>query len=166
MVDIGAVQKSLSGIPEGKKLIDISSLDSLKKDKKRVKVIDGDTMLDFCFRGLLILYFSKRDKDVRKLFDPSIGGPLVSLTNKARLAYALGLIDKTALKDLEYMHKIRNEFAHSIDVNFTKTRIIKLVKSLSTAQSHKVTARNSYNLYIKALDKCWASFVDTINQDV
>ena len=161
-----AQQLSLSGIPEGKTLIDISSLDGLKADSKRIKVIDGDTFFDVCFKGLLILNFSQRGKEVRKLFDPSIGGPLVSLTHKARLAYALGLIDKTVMNDVVNIHKIRNEFAHSADASFTKTEVIKLVEKLSTADNHKVTARNSYKLYDSASVNCWTSFTEIIKQEV
>ena len=163
--EIAKYTKLFSGVLEGKTLVSISSLGSLKADSKRVQVIDGDTLLDVCFKEILTLYFSQSDKNVMKLFEPSIGGPLVSLTHKARLAYALGLIDKTTMNDSEYMHKIRNEFAHSIDASFTKTRVIKLVGKLSTVKNHEVTARNSYRFYNSAIAKCWRSFSETFKQE-
>ena len=147
-------------------MINISILDKLQADVKRVTVIHLDTLLDDCFKKLLILFFSQRDKEVKKLFDPSIGGPLVSLTHKARLAYALGLIDKMALYDLEHIHKIRNEFAHNVEASFAKTKVIKFVGKLSTAKDHKVTAKNSYKFYEKAYDKCYASFIESVIQEI
>lgn len=166
MADIGAVQSKLSAISEGKTLIEISSLDELKADAKRVNVIDRDTIFDDCFKNLLLIHFSVQDKEVNKLFEPSIGGPLVSLTHKARLGYALGLIDKTDLKDLEQFHNIRNIFAHNTEASFTEHKVIECVKKLSTAKNHEVTTSNSYKLYNRALDKYWVvSWKEIVKQE-
>ena len=135
--------------------IDIAPLmDQLIEDRKRLGVIISDTIFDDSLKTILIMRFSRENKDVKKLFDPSIGGPLVSLTHKARLAYALGLIDKTALNDFEHIHKIRNKFAHSIKASFADTEVLKFVRRLSTAKGRKVTATNSHKFYKSANDKC------------
>jgi DNA-binding MltR family transcriptional regulator len=43
-------------------------------------------------------------------------GPLGNFGIKIRLAYMLGLIESTRLKDLTIITKIRNEFAHKISI--------------------------------------------------
>jgi len=165
MADIGAVQKSLSGILEGKTLISISSLDSLKADAKRIDAINIDTIFDNFIKELLLSHFSQRDKTVEELFDTNIRGPLVSLTHKAKLLYALGLIDKIARKDLEYLHRIRNKFAHSVEASFADTEVVKFVRKLSTAKDQTITAKNSYKFYQRALGKCVISLIETSKQE-
>ncbi len=155
-----------SGVPAGKTLVDLDELNKLLEDTKRVQVINWDTMFDHSLKNLLLIHFSRRNKNVQKLFEPSNGGPLVSLTHKARLAYALGIIDKTFLNDLEHIHKIRNEFAHSIEINFSDTKVLKFVEKLSTAKGHKVTAKNSHTLYKNANNKCLKSLKKVSQQEI
>ena len=143
-----------SGIPKDKKLIDINEFNKFQKHDMRINVLDWDTIFDDYFKYILMLRFSKKDKDVKKLFEPSIGGPLVSLIHKARLAYALKIIDKTALNDFENIHNIRNKFAHNAEMNFDNTEVLKLVKKLSTAKGKKVTAKNSYECFSSVTSKC------------
>lgn len=145
----------LSKIPEGQTLVDL--IDKLFEDEMRIGVINWDTFFDNNLKSLLMLRFSREDKAVKKLFEPSIGGPLVSLTSKARLAYALGIIDKTALNDFENIHNIRNKFAHNTKMNFANTEVLKLVKKLSTAKEG--TAKNSYDCFAIAIYKCLKYFL-------
>lgn len=156
----------LKKIPKDKKLIDISEFDKLKKNDERINVLDCDTVFDDFLKYLLMLRFSREGKDVMKLFEPSIGGPLVSLTHKARLAYALGIIDKTALNDYEYVHKIRNEFAHSTETSFGDTNVINHVQKLSPAKGHKATAKNSFNFFLGAQVKCLKWLKDAYQQEI
>lgn len=150
-----------SGIPEGHTTIDRADLDILRDNEKRVDVLNRDTTFD----SILMIYFPQRDKVVKKLFEPTIGGPLVSLTHKARLAYALGLIDKTTQNDLEQIHKIRNEFAHNVKMSFAHADVLKHVRGLSTAKKNrkvKVTVKNSYKFYDSAWDICVGAFEKAI----
>ena len=94
-------------------LVNRKQWETAMEDKKWLGVINWDTIFDDDLKSLLMLHFLPKDKDVKKLFEPSIGGPLVSLTHKTRLAYALGIIDKMALNDFENIHNIRNKFAHN-----------------------------------------------------
>lgn len=146
-----------------KDIIDLSYSELMKhadffsetlKNEYRITVLDWDTIFDNFLKYLLMLRFLRRDKAVKKLFEPSIGGPLVSLTHKARLAYALGIIDITALNDFENIHNIRNKFAHNTSMNFSNTEVLKLVKKLSTAKGKKVTAKNSFEFSNSTADKC------------
>lgn len=59
-------------------------------------------------------------------------GPVGSLAVRARLAYSLGLIDKTTMQNAQLIGKIRNRFAHSdIQIDFTDDDVDKLCKELS-----------------------------------
>ena len=87
-----------------------------KGDKKRIEALNWDIWFDETLKDLLMSHFSRHDKTVDILFEPN-NGALVSLTNKARLSYALGLIDKTLQNDFEQIHKIRNRYAHMISDN-------------------------------------------------
>ena len=159
------IAQYFSGIPEGQTLIGISELNKLQADKKRISAIIIDTIFDSFIKELLLSHFSQRDKTVEELFDTNIRGPLVSLTHKAKLLYALGLIDKIVRKDLEYIHRIRNEFAHSVDINFTNTEVVKSVRKLSAAKDQTITAKNSYKFYQRALGKCVKSLIDSRRQE-
>jgi DNA-binding MltR family transcriptional regulator len=136
------------------------------EDEKRIKVLNYDTLFDTSLKDLLMVHFSQDDKEVGKLFEPTIGGPLVSLTHKARLAYALGLIDQTLRKDVAQIHSIRNEFAHSGKMDFANDQVVKLVRRLSTAKgkSGPFVVKNSYKLYINAVKVSMTSFTKVWRQ--
>ncbi len=153
-------------LPKGTRLIDDDEFKELQRDSVRIIALDWDTLFDDGIRVFLQkLQFTKsEDKIVKKLFDSSIGGPLVSLTNKVRLAYALGLIDKTLESDLEQIHKIRNEFAHKVDIRFDNEAVIQLVKKLSTAKEQKVSANNSFTFYKAALKVCAKGIIEAIRK--
>jgi len=121
------------------------------EDRPRVRALNYDALFDQSLKLMLTTYFSKRDKAAQKLFDPSIGGPLASLTHKARLAYALGIIDKTALDDLLQLHKVRNIFAHSVDSSFSDTEVWKECQKLSTTRGRKVTGKDSLECYERSV---------------
>ncbi|MBL7186387.1 MAG: hypothetical protein ISS70_08675 [Phycisphaerae bacterium] len=142
-------------------------MEKASKNKQRTDVLNWDTSFDTIIKDLLLLHFSRTDKVVKKLFEPSIHGPLVSLTHKARLMYALGLIDKTTLDDLQNIHNIRNKFAHSIEPDFSSDEVLKLVQKLSTAKIKKkrATAKNSFRLYASVLHTCVESLKDALEQE-
>ena len=145
-----------SVILEGLETIKGASPDKLFEDKKRVEVITWDAFFDNYLKFSLVMHFSRNenDKNVKELFDPN-RGPLVSLPTKARIAYALGLIEQTTLDDLKQIRKMRNKFAHSIKINFADKEIVGIVKDLSTVDDkNNVTAKNSYKFFKSALEKC------------
>jgi len=150
----------------GKKLIDIDELKKLEGDSKRIGVLNYDTIIDELLKVILTLRFSRDDKNVKKLFQSDIGGPLASLTHKSRLAYALGIIDKKVLNDFENAHKIRNEFAHGIETDFADAKVLKHVANLSICKGHKVTSTNSYVFYVRTINACFESLVDAHRLEV
>jgi len=128
------------------------------EDAERMQVLNRDTMIDSNLKDLLLLFkFSRDDEEVEELFHPNRGA-LSSLTNKARLAYALDLIDKPTLIDLRNIHSIRNKFAHSTDMDFDNDEVVKLVRKLSTAEDKEkkkpITMKSSFELYSTASKAC------------
>jgi DNA-binding MltR family transcriptional regulator len=120
----------------------------------RAEVLVRDTFFDEILQNFLERTFRRADKVVLSLFDHSSDGPLCSLTSKAKLAYAVGLIDKQVLDDLKNMHIIRNRFAHLAKPDFTDAELAKACKKLSAAKGHKVTATNYIDLYRTTVVNC------------
>jgi DNA-binding MltR family transcriptional regulator len=149
-----------SKIPKGKTLIDVEKLDKLIKDENRIEAINWVSSFDNSLKILLILHFSQRDKEVKTLMNN------INMIQKARLAYALGLFDKTALKNFAQIHDIRNRFAHNLGTSFADSKVLKFVRNLSTTQGRKVTEKNSYEFYISALEACLKNIVDAFQQEV
>lgn len=117
------------------------------ENEEWVKAITLDCWLDSLLENLLERAFSQQSKKVAGLFDCNI-------LQKAKFAYALGLINKTTLRDLKLINKIRNTFAHSRNTGFADPEIQKKCKGLSTAKGHKVTAKTSYKIYKDAANRC------------
>ncbi|MHC4230398.1 MAG: hypothetical protein ACYSW0_23440, partial [Planctomycetota bacterium] len=92
----------------------------------------------------------KRTKDVQNVMN----NPNINMALKARLAYILGLIDKTVRNDLLKIHDIRCKFGHNFEASFAHTEVLKLVQKLSTAKDHKATAKNSHELFKSTGVKC------------
>ena len=82
--------------------------------------------LTILFEKYLIL-----NKDLKKdIFEYSLA-PLHNFSNKIKMAYSLGLIDEEQYKNLEYVRKIRNKFAHRIfDASFEDVQIIEWCKKI------------------------------------
>jgi DNA-binding MltR family transcriptional regulator len=70
-------------------------------------------------------FLPEKDKIVNELFE--FNQPLGNFSNKINLCYSLGLIDKIVKDDLNMIRKIRNNFAHELNISFNDENI----KSLS-----------------------------------
>ena len=69
------------------------------------------------------------------------GQALQSFSPKLRLAYALGLVPGTVRKDLDYLNKMRNEFAHNADIkSFDEAPICDWCVNLSTTKQSDGTS--------------------------
>ena len=117
------------------------------ENEEWVKAITLDCWLDSLLEGLLERAFSQQSKKVPGLFDCNI-------LQKAKFAYALGLINKPTFRDLKVINQIRNTFAHSESMDFANPEVQKKCKGLSTAKGHKVTAKTSYEIYKAAAKQC------------
>ena len=83
---------------------------ALGKEGDRSSVIIVSAWLNDILEHYLDSIF-RQDKDVlRSLFNP--GGILDSFSNKVKVAYLLGLFERTVFNDLNAIRKIRNDCAH------------------------------------------------------
>lgn len=142
---------------KGQVSIDCAVHDKLQKSSRRTTVIVGEVLLDNILRLCLTRHFSHNNETIGKLLDE----PLGSLSNKATLAYALGLIDATTRGNLNHIYRIRCEFAHRFDVDFTDEKVLTLVAKIPrTKGQEKVTAENSFEFFITAMKRLVEYLVD------
>jgi hypothetical protein len=58
--------------------------------------------------------------------------PLGTFSSRIKASYALGLINEEQFRDLEYLRKIRNEFAHAWEyVSLTQEKLASLARNMS-----------------------------------
>jgi DNA-binding MltR family transcriptional regulator len=148
--------------------IDSKRLEKAMNDETRIQVLNLDALLDEILRNLLERNFSRPqdDAEIEHLFNIQFG-PLSSLSNKARLAYVLGLINKTTCNDLKKAHDIRNEFAHGLETDFACPEVVKLVKEWckGAGTRKRVTTKNSYYVYVAVMSECLSDVVKALEQD-
>jgi DNA-binding MltR family transcriptional regulator len=84
-------------------------------------VIIGGSYLDIVLEHVLLAFFPEDDKEVELLI--LYDQPLGTFGNKVRMAYCLGLIEKVVKDDLKLVAKIRNKFAHQLNVSFDDQNI-------------------------------------------
>ncbi|KPL25168.1 MAG: hypothetical protein AMJ75_01850 [Phycisphaerae bacterium SM1_79] len=136
------------------------------KDKTRAEILFRDTLLDETLRHRLERSFKRSDQIVANLFDPMLPGPLATLTQKANLAYVLGLIDKLTLEDIKNLHKIRNGFAHLEKPDFTDKNIAKACRKLSVAKGLEVTPQNYLCFYREAMIRSINIMLEILRQEL
>jgi len=117
-------------------------------DEQRATMLWIDFIFGQLLTAILITTFPRRDKRIRSMVNK------FSIMQRATLLYALKLIDKTALDDIKLIRDIRNKFAHDIpSKTFAADEICALCGRLSTAKDQKLTAKNSFVIYIRAAMK-------------
>jgi hypothetical protein len=87
---------------------------SLAKEGERAAVVLGAARLDVSLERLLKKLMRPHPRGSDNLFDPD--RPVGSFSAKIALAYRLGVIDRNFEHALQMIRKIRNAFAHSINV--------------------------------------------------
>ena len=99
-------------------------IEKLKNESDRGVVLISAEFINNYLTSLFEKYLIL-NKDLRKGILENSLAPLHTFSNKIKMAYSLGLIDKKQYKNLEYIRKIRNKFAHRIfDASFEDTEII------------------------------------------
>ena len=77
---------------------------------------------------LLTNFLVDDEKEVGRLLD--YDQPLGTYSNRVRVAYCLGLINKTVREDLRLVGKIRNRFAHDLYASFEDEEVRSLCVAL------------------------------------
>lgn len=81
--------------------------------------------------GQLLKAFLLTNEATNQLLE-GFNAPLGTFSARIKAAYALGLIEKDQLDDLERLRKMRNEFAHSWrPIGFENAKISALIKALN-----------------------------------
>lgn len=90
------------------------------KDDRTIAILGG-TFLEMILEHILYAFFPEDDKDVEEMMQ--FNQPLGNFSNKIKMCYCLGLIDKIIKEDLNLVRKIRNEFAHDLYASFENDKI-------------------------------------------
>jgi DNA-binding MltR family transcriptional regulator len=111
-----------------KALEEFSKLFTYNTGDDRAIVIIGSAFLETILEHILIEFFPEGEKEVDILL--SYDKPLGTYSNKVRMIYCLGLIEKKIMKDLKLIGKIRNRFAHDLSVSFEDKDITNWTREL------------------------------------
>jgi hypothetical protein len=82
-------------------------------DERAVAIV-GATFLDDMLEHMLVTFMVDDEKEKKSLID----GPLGTFSARVTATYCLGLVCKTVRDDLRTVGKIRNKFAHQLEVSF------------------------------------------------
>jgi DNA-binding MltR family transcriptional regulator len=113
----------------------------------RTIVIVGAALLDTHLEQLIASFLIDEKNQVAELLNPE--RPLGSFGARIRTAYCLGLISKGEYHDLRIIQKVRNDFAHKLDISFSDNSIkdrcntLKLAKT-SPPSLHPPEPRDSF----------------------
>jgi len=112
---------------------------TFEKSSDVVVAIMSYAYIEELLEKYLKAYFKKNSKEIDELFHPH--GPLNSMWAKSRIAYALDLISKNVLNDLNMIQKVRNEFAHRLhstkNFNFGHEPVQSFCRELEYGSSYK-----------------------------
>lgn len=82
----------------------------------RAIAIVGASFLDTLLKHMLVNFLVEDEREVRQLLDPE--RPIGTFWSRVSLVYCLGLIGKVIRDDLRLAARIRNRFAHTLDISF------------------------------------------------
>lgn len=113
-------------------LVDYNNIvEQFHRESDRAAAIQAASLVE-CFTEQLLRPFMKEDSVVEGLFNGY--GPLGTFSARSDIAYAFGIIDNVMHRDLEYIRKIRNHFAHNpTEASFDKAPVKDWCAQLSTA---------------------------------
>ncbi len=90
-------------------------MDLIKKESDRGAIIISASLLDVGLENLLKSKLINNDKKDDVLFNGA-NAPLSSFSSRIEFAYRMGLIRKDVKNSFNALRKIRNEFAHTIEL--------------------------------------------------
>lgn len=138
-------------------LEEFSNLFTYNIGDDRAIVIIGSSFLETILEHILIEFFPEGEKEVEVLL--SYDKPLGTYSNKVRMIYCLGLIERKVMQDLKLIGKIRNRFAHDLTVSFDDRDITDWCKQLKWHREvfflHKIpkeaTTRDLYQVGVNTI---------------
>lgn len=124
--------------------------ESLQNESDRGVVLISAELINNRLTELFNKYLILNSNLRKEILENSVG-PLHILSNKIKMAYCLGLIDKKNYNNLECIRKIRNKFAHRIfDASFDDTEIMQWCRSVDIKRLHGYDSSNYRSLFYDA----------------
>ena len=102
-------------------LLEYTRLFKHEERNDRALAIVGAAFLDTLLEHILVTFLADDSKEVAELL--RYDQPLGTYGGRIRVAYCLGLLNKTILDDLRLVGKIRNRFAHDLYASFEDQQI-------------------------------------------
>lgn len=99
----------------------------LTRESDRGCALTGAAFLDEALADLLRAHFVKDSAS-----DEMLDGPLGSFSARIAMCRCLGLLSETTTRNLNLIRKIRNDFAHQVEVSFDSAPIAARCKELLT----------------------------------
>ena len=111
-------------------------VEQLSTESHRAAVVLGAAKLDQTLYFILLGYFlPTKNKDDELLEGDS---PLSTFSARINLCYRMGIIDNNFTNALHLIRKIRNDFAHELDIRLdqppNRDRVRELVKTVKDSQ--------------------------------
>lgn len=114
-------------------------------ESDRATAIVAGAYLDDLLGRLLEKYIINNKTSFSELIDPNNPfAPLGAFASRINMSYGLGLIPNNIKNGLIKIKKIRNEFAHNINLNFDSKEVTKICNSLK--ESLKIDENDSSRL--------------------
>ena len=104
-------------------------LPELEKESDRGAVLIATGFLDELFKQILLAYF-RMDKASQELVE-GYNAPLGRFANRITAAAALGLVSERERQEANVLRRVRNEFAHHVQVSFEQQQIRDLAGNLT-----------------------------------
>jgi len=125
----------------------------MKSNDLRIALV-GASMIDLHLTLLFTVVMVGNSKICSGLLDSEQNGPLSTFAAKTKMAYALGLIDEKTRKDLDFIRKIRNEFAHSVKaISFKDSPIREYCNELSVPKEKHNEMQRPTSIFNQAVEE-------------
>lgn len=135
--------------------------DILDEKSDRALIIYSCSIIDDQLYEILKMYLidSKESKDELLLGD----SPLSTLSSRIKIAYRLGIIDVSFVRNLDLIRKIRNKCAHNVRLNIKEPPISDLINNLKNnlnkRETYKLTLKRYFDNDLKKKDEFKALLV-------
>lgn len=136
-------------------------LDELENAGPRGAVLLGHSLLENLMKRLLQSKMVELSNSQQERIFGGMG-PLGSMGNRVRIAYAFGIIGEQARIELNHVRELQNVFAHTAGkIGFDDARAIKIVKALCPGDPDT----DYRKLFIRALKAIVAHIAEQISPD-
>ncbi|MGO4704483.1 transcriptional regulator [Microvirga sp. 2MCAF38] len=107
----------------------LAFLKELNKETERGAALAAAAMIDDLL-GKALQAFLIENKGAQALLS-GFNAPLGTFSSKIAAAYALGVISEREYRECELIRKIRNEFAHKVQISFESQALADMCRALS-----------------------------------